>query len=217
MQRQHSHISKNQIIRNQYNTMNNYQVMTPQNTPLISINIGQVSSATNNEPRNQSYKPPQITQQTSQTYVCISCGSKHTRQHLCCNNTTIKLTSIFTGSALDDTDFTLSDLFKRQRISLFNQVPLNNGCLSDAINNQQRIKLYSLKKYYITGTGNRQSTKCYNLTTPLTDCIYILIPFSLPRLYIPNYGVIQLDARNSFTLPTRELVTINNDTKKIVI
>lgn len=219
-------LQNNTLIRNQYNTTNNYQVITPYNKSLISINIGQLTSAQpNNEPRNQSHRqsPRNIHHVTSTApaYLCLSCGSKHIHGRNCCSNIAIKISSIFTGSALDDANFDITELFKTKHTGLLNQTPLNSDSLSDAINNQQRIKLYSLKQYtIISGTDNPRSNRPrqYNyITTRLTDCVYILIPFSLPRIYIPNYGIIQLDARNSFTLPTRELVTINNDTKKIVI
>lgn len=232
IQNTRQYTNQNTIIRHQYNTTtNNYPIMPVM--PIIAINVGNVgqhaSPVPNNEPRNQTHRQRQTVNQTTHQhthtttkliYICMSCGLKHLNQNTCCNNTPVKLSSIFTGSALEGNDFQLTDLFNKQRSGLFNQVPLNTECLSDAVNNQQRIKLYSLKNYTITGQENQRNNRfsqCNNITTPLTDCVYILIPFNLPRLYVPSYGVIQLDARNSFTLPAGELVTINNDIKTIVI
>jgi hypothetical protein len=157
----------------------------------------------------------------SDTHICLSCGILQSRSTSCCLNTVVKLTSIFSGSGFDCENFKINHLFSNSYTKTLAQVPLTMECLSEVVNNQQRIKLYSLKSYSITNISRTENNTIgrapmlYEI--PISECIYILIPNHLPRLYVPKYGVIQLDARNSLILPTREHVTINNDTKNIVV
>ncbi len=218
-------------ITNNYNIVNNNCGMMP----VIAINIATrpISAITTNERSKHPHKPDnyphkhnqhqhKVTTTTpSNTYICLSCCELYTRFTSCCQNSSVKITSIFSGSGLECETLKIKHLFSNSHTKSLVQVPLTKECLSEVVNNQQRIKLYSLKSYSATNaqqTDNSnfgRSAMIYEI--PITDCIYILIPNQLPRLYVPKYGVIQLDARNSLILPTREHVTINNDTKKIVV
>jgi hypothetical protein len=233
--------SKYPKITNNYNIINNNCGMMP----VIAINITSrptsTATATTERPRNKHiysedktfnhpHKHRVSTIQNSHqhnvtnpsnTHICLSCGILQSRFTSCCQNNVIKITSIFSGSGLDCENFKIKHLFGTSYTKALTQVPLTLECLSEVVNNQQRIKLYSLKSYSITNTAQTDNNNIsrgpmiYDI--PISECVYILIPNQLPRLYIPKYGVIMLDARNSLILPTREHVTINNDTKKIVV
>lgn len=155
------------------------------------------------------------------THLCLVCGELYTRYTSCCQNSSVKITSIFSGNGLECETLKIKHLISNSHNKSLTQVPLTKECLSEVVNNEQRIKLYSLKSYSVTNTqqtdNNNFSRSAMIYEVPITECIYILVPNQLPRLYVPKYGVIQLDARNSLILPTREHVTINNDTKKIVV
>jgi hypothetical protein len=240
------HITSNYPkITNNYNIMNNNCGMMP----VIAINITprSMSSATTttesrnkrvysqDKPDNHPHKHRDSTTQKSHQhklpnpsnpnpsnlYICITCGTFSTQVTSCCQNKVIKITSIFSGNGLECENFKINHLFSKSNMKALIQVPLTMECLSEVVNNQQRIKLYSLKSYSVTNTAqtdnNNFGRSAMIYEVPITECIYILIPNHLPRLYVPKYGVIQLDARNSLILPTREHATINNDTKKIVV
>lgn len=235
MNRQH-HKPNYPKITNNYNITNNNCGMMP----LISINFAsrplsarpttsdgptrQVNHPhkPDNHPHKHNQHQHKVTTTTpSNTYICLSCCELYTRFTSCCQNSSVKLTSIFSGSGLECENLKIKHLFSNSHIKSFAQVPLSRECVAEVVNNEQLIKLYSLKSYSST---NAQQTDNNNFgrsamiyEVPIKDCIYILIPNQLPRLYVPKYGVIQLDARNSLLLPTREHVTINNDTKKIVV
>lgn len=265
MNRQFSKINNKQIT-NQYNTVNNY-THAAQHMPIVAINLIQRPLLLNNN--NKPHQPIQNTAQSREhgkgnvnkqyhsknnqnqpyhpvklNYICTTCGELKSQVINCCQNNTIKISSIFIGSALECPTFKLTHLFTKSKSDIFNQVPLTNEIISEAINNQQHIKLYSLKSYSLANNDNNITTRTEGnesqitsvdhqryerlelnvnsmpqkvINTPLNDCVYILIPNNQSRLYVPKYGVIQLDGRNSFTLPTMEYVTVNNDIKKIII
>ena len=233
--------SKYPKITNNYNIVNNNCGMMP----VIAINITSrpisTATATTEGPQykhiysddktvNHPHKHRVSTIQNlhqhklpnpSNSYICITCGTFSSQGTSCCQNKVIKITSIFSGSGLECENFKINHLFNKSNAKALTQVPLTVECLSEVVNNQQRIKLYSLKSYSVTNTAHTDNNNIGRgpmiYETPISECVYILIPNQLPRLYVPKYGVIMLDARNSLILPTREHVTINNDTKKIVV